>query len=63
MDCHLHCRLFFFGFAKFDGMTVFQLIHEMLYERKTKCLTYDADEVEEYTTPVTLVKSEMRKKK
>lgn len=44
-------------------MTVFQLIHEMLYERKTKCLTYDADEVEEYTTPVTLVKSEMRKKK
>lgn len=53
----------FFGFAKFDGMTVFQLIHEMLYERKTKCLTYDADEVEEYTTPVTLVKSEMRKKK
>lgn len=55
--------IIFFGFRKFDGLTLFQLIREMKYERKTKCLTYDADEVEEYTTPVTLVKSEMRKKK
>ena len=55
--------IIFLGFAKPGGMTVFELIKEIRFEHKTKCLTYDADEVEEYTEPVTLTKSEMRKNK
>lgn len=54
--------IIFFGFAKPGGMTVGQLVRELIYERKTKCLTYDAEELEEYTEPVTLLKKEKRKK-
>lgn len=53
----------FLGFAKPGGMTVTELIREIRFERKTKCLTYDADELEEYTYPVTLLKEEKRKKR
>ena len=44
------------GFREWYGMSVWRLIKEMRYEKKTKELAYDADEIEEYITPVTLRK-------
>lgn len=55
--------IMFLGFAKPYGMSVFQLIREMIYERRTKSLSYDADELEEYIDTVTLCKSGKKKRK
>lgn len=46
----------FFGFKEWYGMSITRFISELGYERKTGELAFDADELEEYITPVTLRK-------
>ena len=46
----------FLGFKEWYGMSITRFISELGYEKKTKELAFDADELEEYITPVTLRK-------
>lgn len=48
----------FLGFKKFQGLTIWQYIKELDYERKTRLLLYDADEL-----PDTYYVFAMKKKK
>ncbi len=52
----------FFGFKRFQGLTALEYIREIIYERRTKVLAYDAEEVEEDMRPFTLRKEENEKK-
>jgi hypothetical protein len=44
------------GFAKPSGMSVMEFLKEKSFERKTKSLAYDADEIVEYDIPFSLKK-------
>ena len=46
----------FLGFKEWYGMSITRFISELGYERKTGELAFDADELEEYVTPVILRK-------
>jgi len=46
----------FLGFKEWYGMSITRFISELGYEKKTRELAFDADELEEYITPVTLRK-------
>lgn len=51
----------FIGFKKFQGLTVFEYLRELVYENRTRLLLYDADELPE-KQHVFSMKKERKKK-
>lgn len=49
----------FIGFKKFQGLDFIQYVREIIWERRTRILTYDADEVRELS-PIFSLKKETR---
>lgn len=51
--------LLFFGFKKFQGLDFVQYIREIIWEKRTRILVYDADEAKELS-PMFSLKKEKR---
>lgn len=54
--------IIFMGFKKFQALTPAQYLKEILWEKRTRTLTYSADEMEEDTEPFTLEKGRRKKR-
>ncbi len=54
--------ILFLGFKKFQGgLTVFEYLKEILWERKTRVLTYDAGEIQGAPEPYTMESQRRRR--